>query len=160
MSADGDEVRGDRPLPVRALADRQLALLSGDFATRGHIDDYLAAHRVDPTVAVEANSILALTEIVRRSHLLATVLPDAIADDHPHLRPVPLDPPLPTRTAVLLRRESAYESAAARAFARVARGWGGGTARRVLSRVPRAVPCGGTRNKSRGHINQARTSLT
>lgn len=122
VSADGDEVRGDRPLPVRALADRQLALLSGDFATRGHIDDYLAAHRVDPTVAVEANSILALTEIVRRSSLLATVLPDAIADDHPHLRPVPLDPPLPTRTAVLLRRESAYESAAARAFARLAQG--------------------------------------
>lgn len=122
VSADGDEVRGDRPLPVRELADRQLALLSGDFATRGHIDDYLAAHRVEPTVAVEANSILALTEIVRRSSLLATVLPDAIADDHPHLRPVPLDPPLPTRTAVLLRRESAYESAAARAFARLARG--------------------------------------
>jgi LysR family cyn operon transcriptional activator len=59
---------------------------------------------------------------VRRSALLATVLPDAIADDHPHLRPVPLDPPLPTRTAVLLRRESAYESAAARAFARLAHG--------------------------------------
>ncbi len=122
VSAGCDEVRGDRPLPVRELGDRQLALLSGDFATRGHIDDYLAAHRVDPSVAVEANSILALTEIVRRSSLLATVLPDAIADDHPHLRPVPLDPPLPTRTAVLLRRESAYESAAARAFAHLAHG--------------------------------------
>lgn len=103
------------PLPVRDLARRRLALLSGDFATRGHVDGYLAAHGVRPDVAVEANSVQALIEIVRRTPL-ATVLPDAVTDDHPHLRPVPLDPALPSRTVTLLRRESAYESAAARAF--------------------------------------------
>ncbi|MFE9629788.1 transcriptional regulator CynR [Streptomyces sp. NPDC006463] len=102
-------------LPVRALAERRLALLSGDFATRGHVDAYLSSHGVQPHVAVEANSVQALTEIVRRTSL-ATVLPDAVTDDHPHLRPVPLDPAIPPRTVVLLRRESAYESAAARAF--------------------------------------------
>ncbi|MEY9844450.1 transcriptional regulator CynR [Streptacidiphilus sp. MAP5-3] len=106
------------PLPVRALRDEQLALLSGDFATRGHIDGYLAGHRIAPRIAVEANSIQALTEIVRRTQL-ATVLPDAITHDHPHLVPVALDPPLPTRTVALLRREGAYESAAARAFVRL-----------------------------------------
>ncbi|KOU69784.1 transcriptional regulator [Streptomyces sp. XY66] len=106
---------GTGPLPVRALAARRLALLSGDFATRGHVDDYLATHGVRPHIAVEANSVQALTEIVRRTSL-ATVLPDAVTHDHPHLRQVALDPALPARTVTLLRRESAYESAASRAF--------------------------------------------
>ncbi|MFJ7778754.1 transcriptional regulator CynR [Streptomyces yangpuensis] len=103
------------PLPVRDLAERRLVLLSGDFATRGHVDAYLAAHGVRPHIAAEANSVQALTEIVRRTSL-ATVLPDAVTHDHPHLRPVALDPALPSRTVTLLRRENAYESAASRAF--------------------------------------------
>ncbi|MFI5765365.1 transcriptional regulator CynR [Streptomyces sp. NPDC051563] len=108
------------PLPVTALVDRQLALLSGDFATRGHIDAYLEGHRVRPRIAVEANSVQTLTEIVRRTDL-ATVLPDAITEDHPHLAPLALEPPLPTRTVALLRRENAYRSAAGRAFTRLTR---------------------------------------
>uniref|UniRef100_UPI001C255921 transcriptional regulator CynR n=1 Tax=Streptomyces sp. AC627_RSS907 TaxID=2823684 RepID=UPI001C255921 len=95
------------PLPVKELTDRQLALLSGDFATRGHIDAYFTRHRTAPRIRIEANSIQALTEIVQRTGL-ATVLPDAITHDHPHLAPVPLDPPLPTRTVTLLHREGAY----------------------------------------------------
>ncbi|MEU5053148.1 transcriptional regulator CynR [Streptomyces sp. NPDC021096] len=120
--AHGDGAGRDRaePLPVADLADRHLALLSGDFATRGHIDAYFAAHQVRPRIAVEANSIQALTEIVRRTPL-ATVLPDAITHDHPHLTPVPLEPALPARAVTLLRRESAYLSAAARAFTRLTR---------------------------------------
>ncbi|MFC4513692.1 MULTISPECIES: transcriptional regulator CynR [Streptomyces] len=109
---------GDRPMPVQDLERQQLALLSADFATRGHIDAYFTRHRVQPRIAVEANSIQALTEIVRRTPL-ATVLPDAITHDHPHLTPVPLDPPLPTRTVTLLTREGAYRSAATRAFTRL-----------------------------------------
>ncbi|MFJ7249739.1 transcriptional regulator CynR [Kitasatospora sp. NPDC098652] len=105
----------DGPLPVRELADRRLALLSGDFATRGHIDDYLARHGVSPRIAVEANSVQALTEVVQRTPL-ATVLPDAVTHDHPRLARVPLEPPLPTRTVALLRRAEAYRSAAAGAF--------------------------------------------
>ncbi|MFF3066718.1 transcriptional regulator CynR [Kitasatospora sp. NPDC057936] len=107
-----------RPLPVRELADRQLALLSADFATRGHIDGYFARHRISPRIAVEADSIQALTEVVQRTPL-ATVLPDAVTHDHPRLTPVPLDPALPTRAVALLRRTDAYESAAARAFTRL-----------------------------------------
>ncbi|MEU8925790.1 transcriptional regulator CynR [Kitasatospora sp. NPDC048545] len=103
------------PLPVRDLAERPLALLGGDFATRGHIDAYLARHRVSPRIAVEATSVQALTEIVRRTPL-ATVLPDAVTHDRPGLATVPLDPPPPTRTVTLLRRTDAYRSAAARAF--------------------------------------------
>ncbi|GAA2424162.1 transcriptional regulator CynR [Streptomyces mauvecolor] len=114
----GAPAPGHGELAVRDLAERQLALLSGDFATRGHIDAYLGHHHVTPRIAVEANSIQALTEIVRRTPL-ATVLPDAVTHDHPHLAPVALDPPLPARTVALLRRESAYRSAAARAFTRL-----------------------------------------
>ncbi|MEU5582665.1 transcriptional regulator CynR [Streptomyces huasconensis] len=106
------------PLPVRELTDRQLALLSDDFATRGHIDAYFTRHRATPRITVEANSIQALTEIVQRTGL-ATVLPDAITHDHPHLTPVPLDPPLPARTVTLQHREGAYRSAATRAFAQL-----------------------------------------
>ncbi|MFF4226008.1 transcriptional regulator CynR [Streptomyces sp. L500] len=109
---------GCEPLPVQALERQQLALLSADFATRGHIDAYFSRHGVQPRIVVEANSIQALTEIVRRTPL-ATVLPDAITHDHPHLTPVPLDPPLPTRTVTLLTREGAYRSAATRAFTRL-----------------------------------------
>ncbi|GAA2734269.1 transcriptional regulator CynR [Streptomyces nogalater] len=102
-------------LPVESLARMQLALLTADFATRTHIDGYFAEHGISPRTAVEANSIQALTAIVQRT-TLATVLPDAIAHDHPHLTLVPLDPPLPERTVALLTRTDAYQSAAARAF--------------------------------------------
>lgn len=111
------------PLPISGLSSRQLALLSGDFATRRHIDDHFAEHRVQPRITVEANSINALTEIVRRAPL-ATVLPDALTRDHPHLTPIPLTPALPARTVTLLRRESTYQSAAARAFTHLATQWG------------------------------------
>ncbi|PTR28987.1 LysR family cyn operon transcriptional activator [Rhodococcus sp. OK519] len=104
-----------KPLPAQALTDTELALLSGDFATRSYIDAYLADHSITPRITVEANSIQALTEIVQRTPL-ATVLPDAVTHDHSHLTPVPLDPPLPTRTVSLLDRHGAYRSAAARAF--------------------------------------------
>ncbi|MFD7256886.1 transcriptional regulator CynR [Streptomyces sp. NPDC059874] len=112
--------RQDQPLSVQDLAERQLALLSGDFATRGHIDAYFATHEVRPRIAVEANSIQALAEVVQRTSL-ATVLPDAITHDHPHLAPVPLEPALPSRTVTLLCRENAYQSAAARAFTHLTR---------------------------------------
>ncbi|MDH6140226.1 LysR family cyn operon transcriptional activator [Kitasatospora sp. GP30] len=106
------------PLPARELADRQLALLSGDFATRGHIDGYFEQQRVSPRIAVEANSVQALIEVVQRTPL-ATVLPEAVTHDHPRLTPLPLEPSLPARTVTLLHRADAYQSAATRAFTRL-----------------------------------------
>ncbi|MFH8610737.1 transcriptional regulator CynR [Streptomyces sp. NPDC018029] len=110
------------PLSLDELAATRLALLSTDFATRVHIDAHLAGHAVRPDVAVEATSIIALTEIVRHTPL-ATVLPDALTRDRPGLHTVPLTPALPTRTVTLLHRESGYRSAAARAFTGLAREW-------------------------------------
>lgn len=102
-------------VPVAALADYRLALLSGGFSTRTHIDAYLAAHQVSPRISVQADSIQALVEIVQRTALI-TVLPDAIADSHLGLTSVRLEPALPARTVALLRRDGAYSSAATRAF--------------------------------------------
>ncbi|WP_306326897.1 transcriptional regulator CynR [Streptomyces venezuelae] len=110
------------PVPATELNDRQLALLSEDFATRRHVDAYAAAHGLRPRIAVEANAVGALTEIVRRT-ALATVLPDAVTRDHPWLTPVPLSPALPARGVTLLRRTGGYRSAATRAFTGLATRW-------------------------------------
>ena len=64
------------------------------------------------------NSISAIVEIVRRGQL-AAVLPDGIAREQGELHPVPLDPPLPARTAALLQRKDAYRTAASKAFVEV-----------------------------------------
>ncbi|MFJ8825260.1 transcriptional regulator CynR [Streptomyces sp. NPDC102467] len=108
------------PLPVAELAGRDLALLGGDFATRARIDAYFAEQGVAPRVAVEADSVLALIGIVRGGPL-ATVLPSAVTLDRPELTPVPLEPPLPHRTAALLTRDGGYRSAAQSAFAALLR---------------------------------------
>ncbi|MEV0254493.1 transcriptional regulator CynR [Streptomyces sp. NPDC050732] len=110
------------PLSLDELAATRLALLSADFATRVQIDAHLSGHAVRPDVAVEATSIIALTEIVRHTPL-ATVLPDALTRDRPGLHTVPLSPALPARTVTLLHRESGYRTAAARAFTGLAREW-------------------------------------
>ncbi|MFD7920312.1 transcriptional regulator CynR [Streptomyces sp. NPDC059740] len=103
------------PVPVADLAGRDLALLGTEFATRTRIDTYFAGQDVRPRVTVEADSVLALAEIVRGGPL-ATVLPRAVAQDRPGLTALALDPPLPHRTAALLTRDGGYRSAAVRAF--------------------------------------------
>ncbi|BBX20631.1 transcription regulator LysR family protein [Mycolicibacter terrae] len=103
-------------VPVAELAGEPLGLLSSDFATRLHVDAYFAECQVPQNIAIEANSVSALLELVGRG-VVATVLPDAITSERPDLHPVPLDPPLPTRTVQVLQRAGVYQSAAARAFA-------------------------------------------
>ncbi|NEB75366.1 transcriptional regulator CynR [Streptomyces sp. SID14478] len=105
----------DKGLPVDRLPEWELALLSGDFATRSWIDAYFVEHGVAPRVAVEADSALALLEMVRGG-TLGTLLPDVVAQGRPELASVQLMPPPPARTAALLTREGGYSSAACRAF--------------------------------------------
>ncbi|MBN3763428.1 transcriptional regulator CynR [Burkholderia sp. Ac-20365] len=107
-----------KPLSAQDFAKEPLVLLNKAFATRRYIDEYCALHRVRPHVAIEVNSISAIVEIVRHGQL-ATVLPDGIAREHADLRPVPLDPPLPARTAALLQRKDAYRTAASKAFVQI-----------------------------------------
>ncbi|MHA7304636.1 transcriptional regulator CynR [Arthrobacter sp. TMN-49] len=101
---------------------QSLVLLSRDFSTRAHIDNYFQANGISPRISIEANSISAIVEIVGRGQL-ATVLPRAIAQHHPGLHSIPLTPAIAPRTAALLRRKGAYHSFAAKAFARMAMEW-------------------------------------
>ncbi|NNG21636.1 transcriptional regulator CynR [Telluria aromaticivorans] len=113
--ADNHPWAGRPQVEAAALAEVELGLLSADFVTRVHVDRYLQAQRLAPTVAVEANTISALVEIVRHSRLV-TILPEAIAARAPGLRNLALVPAPAPRTVRLLRRKDAYQSAAARAL--------------------------------------------
>lgn len=104
------------PITPRDLEREPLALLPADFATRTYVDAYLYKQGIAPKILIEANSINAVVEIVRRGGM-ATILPDAITRENAGLRNIALDPALPHRTVALLRRRESYQSAAALAFA-------------------------------------------
>lgn len=95
-----------------------LVLLNGDFATRHYVDEYCQQHAIHPQVAMEANAINAIVEIVRHGQL-ATILPQAIARNNPLLLPVELSVPMPERHAVVLQRQEGYRSAASQAFIKI-----------------------------------------
>lgn len=99
----------------RAWLEQPLVLLNTGFATRRYIDDYCHRQGVKPQIAMEANSISAIIEIVR-STPLATILPRALAEAQAGLRAVVIEPALPQRTAALLSRKGGYRSAACAAF--------------------------------------------
>jgi LysR family transcriptional regulator, cyn operon transcriptional activator len=102
-------------LPGKALARAPLVLLNARFVTRSHIDDYCYRLGIQPNVVVDTTSIGTIVDIVRRGRL-ATMLPDRVDLAHDGVCPVPLDPLLPARTAVLLGRKGAYRAAASRPF--------------------------------------------
>ncbi|CAD5200413.1 transcriptional regulator CynR [Pseudomonas sp. FEN] len=111
-----------KALDAGDLEQQALVLLSQDFATRQHIDLYCRQQGIAPRIAIEANSISAIVELVRRGHL-ATILPTAIALEQPGLLALELTPGLPRRTVALLSRKGAWRSAACRAFATLAGQW-------------------------------------
>ncbi|WP_234407431.1 transcriptional regulator CynR [Microterricola viridarii] len=111
------------PLALQELEQERLVLLSSDFATRRHINTHFRDHGIAPHIAIEADSISAIVEIIRRGQL-ATVLPEASAREQSGLHPIDLSPAIPHRTAALLRRKGAYTSAASEAFTELAVTWG------------------------------------
>ena len=74
---------------------------------------------IHPHVAVEANSIAAIMEMVRVAGL-ATILPEMVSQEQTGLRVVPLTPAIDSRRVALLQRRDGYRSAASRAFVAVA----------------------------------------
>lgn len=120
---------GKRTIGLRALNNESLVLLSREFATREQIDRYCRQHTVQPRVAIEANSVGMVMEIVSRT-TLSTLLPAAIANQHPELFAVSLNPGLLKRTAVLLRRKGSYQSAASQVFTNLVLKHRGSIARR------------------------------
>src|SRR5258706_3341813 len=102
---------GDREMDTAALAAESLALLGPTFATRVMVDRYLRRHGVQPHVAVEANSIAAIVEIVRVVRL-ATILPETVAQEQAGLSVGRLTPPIDSRPPGLLQRRGGVRSVA------------------------------------------------
>ena len=101
------------------LNAQSLVLLSREFATREQIEHYCRQHDIAPNVLMEANSLSAVIEMVRHTQL-TTLLPSNIAHNYDELVAITLAPSLLQRTAVLLQRKGAYQSAATKAFVALA----------------------------------------
>lgn len=102
-----------------SLISESLVLLTSEFATRRQIDRYCLQHELELHVQMESNSLNAVIEIVRRTGL-STLLPAAIAANNEYLVALNLEPAAPQRSAILMQRKGAYESAASRAFVELA----------------------------------------
>ncbi|KVP34962.1 transcriptional regulator [Burkholderia ubonensis] len=109
----------DRIIGVDALNDESMVLMTSEFVTRVQIDQYFLQHNIRPRIRMEANSLSAIIEIVRRTRL-ATLLPASMASNRGELAAIELAPSELKRTAVLLQRKGAYQTAAARAFIELA----------------------------------------
>lgn len=114
------ELASKTSIGLETLSAESLVLLSAEFATRDQIDRFCGQHGIQPHVRIEANSISAVIEIVRRTRL-STLLPATIAFAHQDLIAIALDPVRLQRTAVLMQRKDAYRSAAAKTFAALAK---------------------------------------
>lgn len=100
------------------LTKEPLVLLNTSFATRRHIDDYCRRLNIRANAVIETNSIGTIIEIVRKGQI-STILPSQIDLDGTDLYSIQLDPLLPERMVVILRRKDAYQTAAVRAFTQV-----------------------------------------
>ena len=106
-------------IDLQTLSAQSLVLLSHEFVTREQIERYCRQHDIQPKVLMEANSLSAVIEIVRNTQL-TTLLPSNIVSNRDELVAIALAPSLLKRTAVLLQRKGAYQSAAAAAFIKLA----------------------------------------
>lgn len=100
---------------LAALSEESMILLSRAYATRQQIDRYCRQRDIHPKVKMEANSISAVLAVVERT-LLATLLPASIVLGRDDLTAIELTPALLERSACLLQRKGARQSAAAREF--------------------------------------------
>jgi LysR family cyn operon transcriptional activator len=107
MVGQAHSVTSGQPFEAAALARYPLVLLSPSFATRQTVDLYMRHTGVRVRVAIEANSIAAIVEIVRRTGL-ATVLTEAVV--------IRLSPEFEPRQVALLQRRGGYRTVASRAF--------------------------------------------
>jgi LysR family cyn operon transcriptional activator len=112
----------EEALTGEELASLPLVLLTKDFFTRTCIDDYCREHGIAPTVDMQANSVSAILEIIRHVPV-ATILPQATASQERRVHAIPLRDGAPQRSAALLRRRNAWQSAASVEFIRTLNRW-------------------------------------
>lgn len=104
-----------KSLPMKALADVPLALLTRSFATRRLIDDSFRKAGVTPPVRVEMESVESLLAVCRFG-VLASIVPERAAHQAVGLHSIALVSPQPVRRAGVLWRKGASRSPAAREF--------------------------------------------
>lgn len=109
-------------ISIVELAREPLVLLSQKFCARRLIDDSFRIAGVQPTVAIEMNSIEGILATIRTSQR-ATILPRLSLGKRPVVRlsAVTLINPTPQQRIGLLWRKGGHRSPAARAFAEQAK---------------------------------------
>ena len=141
--------RQDSPLGGELLEQIPLVFLNSKFALRRLVDLYCLEHGITPRIAVEANSLSVIMEMVRLGRV-ATVLPQAIACAHDWLHPLMLLPELPHHTITMICRRGAYKSPACVAFAELAAEWSTHRCQASLSDRMRPCPLADSCEKSVG----------
>jgi LysR family cyn operon transcriptional activator len=101
-------------LPLSALTQHGLILLTAEYNSRKMIDAMLFANGVTPNVVMEMNAIEPILATVRYSGL-ATILSANFIHETPGLHQIPLTPTVTHTVAIFTRRDS-YLSAAVRAL--------------------------------------------
>jgi len=105
-----------RSIPMRALANVNLVLLTPEFAARQYIDRYFLQHNAQPRVVLEMNAIEPILSTIRDSNL-ASVLSAGAMGDMRGVRVMRLTSPSPRRLAAILWRRGGHRSAAAQRMA-------------------------------------------
>lgn len=111
MVSKTHELAKYQQIPLSSLADQPLVLLDKSFATRVDIDSQCRRQDLRLNIAMETNTLGAITEMISRTHL-ATILPDTLAHSRSDLCSLNLSPPLSERTGVLLALRNSHHAAA------------------------------------------------
>lgn len=97
-------------ITLERLSSEPLVLLDKSFATRVDIDRQCREHAVSLNIAMESNTLGAITEMIQHAPL-ATILPDTLVRSCDALCSLSIEPPLAKRTAVLLARRKTQHAA-------------------------------------------------
>ncbi len=114
--------RKKETINLQELRQESLALLDTNFILRQHVDRYCSEHGIIPYVAIEANSLSVIIEIVQTGSL-ATVLPESIICTQHGLHSIVPSPKLPRKAVSMLYRKGDYKSYACLAFIKLAHNW-------------------------------------
>lgn len=119
LSAKSPGEEAQACVSLASLADRPLALLTPNYATRRILDASLPAG-MKLNISVEMDSVEALIELAK-SGGLPTILADRSLTGRTDLVMVPIGPPWIRRCGAILWDTHRYQTAAARAFMDIAR---------------------------------------
>jgi len=107
-------------IPMRALAEVPLVLLTEEFGARQFIERFFARQRLAGRVVLEMNAIEPILSTIREAPL-ATVLARGVVAPRRDLHAVRLTRPTPRRSCAILWRRDGYRPVAANRMAEMIR---------------------------------------